>query len=125
MPEHVHLLLHPRQPGYEMRRILAAAKAPVARRARKFLSDTNQTKWITWLSTTHGDRTVFRFWQPGGGYDENLWNERPIAEVIDYIHANPVRRGLMERATDWYWSSAQAHAGMQPVPLAMDPVDVG
>jgi putative transposase len=26
--------------------------------------------------------------------------------MIDYIHLNPVRRGLVERASDWKWSSA-------------------
>ena len=29
-----------------------------------------------------------------------------LMNMIDYIHANPVRRGLVERASDWEWSSA-------------------
>jgi hypothetical protein len=29
-----------------------------------------------------------------------------IETVIDYIHQNPVRRGLVKRAVDWTWSSA-------------------
>jgi putative transposase len=29
--------------------------------------------------------------------------------AIDYIHLNPVRRGLCERCTDWKWSSARYH----------------
>jgi len=31
--------------------------------------------------------------------------------VIDYIHANPVRRGLVAMATDWTWSSARFWEG--------------
>jgi putative transposase len=27
--------------------------------------------------------------------------------AIDYIHLNPVRRGLVKRAVDWRWSSAR------------------
>lgn len=122
MPEHVHLLLLPRQRSYEMRRILAALKAPVARKARAFLEESGQNEWLSRLMASHGQRQVFRFWQPGGGYDQNLWSSRPIIEVIDYIHANPVRRGLAERPTDWYWSSAATHAGVNSVPLRMDPV---
>ncbi|WP_175517492.1 REP-associated tyrosine transposase [Planctomicrobium piriforme] len=120
MPEHLHLLIAPQPREYEMRVLLAAVKSPVSRKAKAFLVETGNTEWLTRLTTHHGDRTVFRFWQPGGGYDENLWNARPIREVIDYIHANPVRRGLVERPTDWKWSSARAHAGLSPVVLEVD-----
>lgn len=37
MPEHVHALVLPRQPRYEMRRILAALKRPVSTAARRHL----------------------------------------------------------------------------------------
>jgi putative transposase len=40
--------------------------------------------------------------------------------VIDYIHANPVCRGLVARAEDWEWSSARWYAGLRPVKLGMD-----
>ena len=31
------------------------------------------------------------------------------AEKVDYIHWNPVRRGLVERPEDWAWSSYRNH----------------
>lgn len=124
MPEHVHVLILPRQPGYEMRRILAAVKAPVSRRAKAYLEETEEIRWLKRLTTHHGKRETFRFWQPGGGYDSNLWKTKTIEEVIDYIHANPVRRGLVERPTDWEWSSARVHAGLACGPLAIDQVNV-
>ncbi len=37
MPEHVHVLLHPRADHYEMRRILVHLKQPVAKAARVWL----------------------------------------------------------------------------------------
>lgn len=122
MPEHVHMLVIPRKPNYEMRRILAALKAPVSRQAKSYLIEAQQIDWVNRLQVAHGNRTTFRFWQVGGGYDKNLWNGRPILEIIDYIHANPVRRGLVKRPTDWKWSSARAHAGFADIPLKIDPV---
>ena len=122
MPEHVHVLILPREKVYEMRRVLAAFKSSVSRAAKSYLQKTGQTQWLARLTTRHGDREVFRFWQPGGGYDTNLWNDRPIEQVIDYIHANPVRRGLVERPTDWKWSSARAYAGISTEPLNVDQV---
>jgi putative transposase len=51
-------------------------------------------------------KTCFRFWQEGPGYDRNVTTPAVIDAAIEYIHMNPVRRGLVERATDWKWSSA-------------------
>ncbi len=124
MPEHVHLLILPRRKDYEMRRILAAIKAPVSRSAKSFLQTTQNEDWLRRLTAKDRKRETFRFWQPGGGYDGNLWKTKTINEVIDYIHANPVRRGLVDRPTDWKWSSAAAYAGMTPVPLIVDQVDI-
>jgi prepilin-type processing-associated H-X9-DG protein len=61
-----------------------------------------------------------RFWQPGGGYDRNITSSAVLRAVIDYLHANPVRRGLVARAEDWEWSSARWYAGLRPVKLEMD-----
>ena len=60
------------------------------------------------------------FWQPGGGYDRNITSTEALRAMIDYIHANPVRRGLVARVEDWEWSSARWYVGIQPVRIEMD-----
>ena len=30
-----------------------------------------------------------------------------VLAAIDYLHHNPVRRGIVKRAVDWKWSSAR------------------
>jgi putative transposase len=122
MPEHVHLLIHPRQQAYRVENILAALKRPVSAQAKAYLESTHNTAWLEKLTVQEGSESVFRFWQAGGGYDKNLWSELPLLEIIDYIHANPVRRGLVEQPTDWMWSSARFWAGEASVPLRMDPL---
>ena len=62
------------------------------------------------------------FWQCGGGYDRNATEPRTLLQMIDYIHNNPVRRGLVAKATDWIWSSARFHAGVTRVPIGKDPL---
>lgn len=120
MPEHVHILLCPRRPRYEMRTILAALKRPVAAVARAHLLHTGQARWLERLTVTYPSRVVFRFWQPGGGYDHNVFRAKTLPAIIDYIHANPVRRGLVESPTQWVWSSARFWAGCPDALLAMD-----
>jgi putative transposase len=43
-------------------------------------------------------------------YDFNLRNYRQFVEKLRYIHRNPVKRGLCERAEDWQWSSFRQYA---------------
>ncbi len=42
-------------------------------------------------------------------------------QMIEYIHANPVRRGLVDMAGDWPWSSASWYEKHESV-LEIDPI---
>ena len=41
----------------------------------------------------------------------NIYTEHKLLEKIAYIHANPVRAGLVAAAEDYAWSSAAHYAG--------------
>jgi len=75
---------------------------------------------------TSNGKVAYRFWQRGGGYDRNLRSDRDIHEKIAYVHDNPIRRGLVERAEDWPWSSLRAHhEGVdEPIPIDRDSIPV-
>ena len=61
-----------------------------------------------------------RFWQPGGGYERNIAEGSTLRRLMDSIHENPVRHGMVERPEDWEWSIARWHAGIHPIPIEMD-----
>jgi putative transposase len=71
------------------------------------------------VTVREGPRIRRRFWQPGGGYDRNITSIEALRAMIDYIHANPVRRGLVARPEDWEWSSARWYRGLRLVKLEM------
>lgn len=119
MPEHVHILLRPRT-DYDISRILTTLKQPVSKRAILFVQNEMPTFRPRMTDSQPNGKTAFRFWQRGGGYDRNLWSPKHIWETIDYLHGNPVRRGLCAADADWVWSSARAYAGDTAVPLAID-----
>lgn len=104
MPEHVHLIVRSRREGHKMQKVFAAIKLPVAKRAINFLVAQN-SPWLERITRQRGTRTERLFWQSGGGYDRNIENGKTLLQMIDYIHLNPVRRGLVEQARDWSWSS--------------------
>ena len=76
--------------------------------------------WLERLTVREGRRIRHRFWQPGGGYDRNVIQASTLRSMIEYIHPNPVRRGLVAHAEDWEWSSARWFLGRRPVPIEMD-----
>ena len=119
MPEHVHLLVCPGDAPEEMSAFLQGVKEPVARQAIRHLKD-HAPEWLARVTVQEGRRVRHRFWQPGGGYDRNSTSIEALRAMIDTIHANPVRRGLVVRVEEWQWSSARWYAGLRPVKLEMD-----
>ena len=122
MPEHVHVLLWPTELVYSIEAIRSTLKQPVAKRAIAFLKR-KAPAFLDKLAQVRPDgTTVHRFWQRGGGYDRNAFESMTIWQMIEYIHNNPVRRGLVAIATDWVYSSARFYRGDLNVPIRMDPL---
>ena len=106
MPEHVHMLIWPTRHEYSISQILASLKVPVSRRALAHVR-AKAPEFLSQMEDCEPNGTIqFRFWQRGGGFDRNITEPTTIWAEIDYIHANPPRRGLCERAIEWPWSSA-------------------
>ena len=120
MPEHVHLLIFPKADDYSISAILTDIKQPVTRKALKYIGRHAPTSLSIMRDEQPSGKIAHRFWQRGGGYDRNLTHSKTIHATIDYIHANPVRRGLVDAADDWYWSSARYFMRRTDVPLTPD-----
>ena len=119
MPEHVHLLILPRETSC-ISQILRAIKEPMAKRCVAWIKRNAPHFLLVMLDEQPNGKRFFRFWRRGGGYDRNLWTARDIHEKIRYIHDNPVRRGLVSVAEDWTWSSARAWASGIDGPLRIN-----
>ncbi|KAA0243476.1 MAG: hypothetical protein DYG83_05055 [Candidatus Brocadia sp. AMX2] len=123
MPEHAHLLVYPLVENYNISLFLKAIKQSVARRAKHYLEKNDRT-WLDKLTVKLGSREVFRFWQAGPGYDRNITSKDELLEKINYMHRNPVRRGLVLNPQEWKWSSAGWYAGEREVVLAVDKMNL-
>jgi putative transposase len=119
MPDHVHLVVSPRTRGKDVSHFQGAVKEQVGRRAVQWLEE-HAPHWIPKITVREGTLIRRRFWQPGGGYDRNVIQIESLLEMIRYVHANPIRRELAKRSTEWEWSSARWYAGIRPVPIEMD-----
>jgi putative transposase len=129
MPEHLHVLLVPTvRDGVAtpISSILSAIKRPSSLRIKRQLAASESALLNDLTVRERPGKTAFRFWQEGGGYDRNLTSGDAVRASIEYIHMNPVRRGLCERPSDWAWSSwRQWHDPATDLPEWMPRVNRG
>ena len=77
--------------------------------------------WASGLKVTRpSGRIEYRFWQQGGGYDRNIHKADTLRKAMNYIHSNPVRRGLVEDPRQWTWSSRRAWELGETGPISID-----
>jgi putative transposase len=107
MPEHVHLLVYPQSPNPLIGRYLARIKQPFSKQIKAFLCDRRSPLLLKLMVRERPGKECFRFWQEGPGFDRNLYSAQAIASSLEYIHNNPVNRGLCGQAAAWKWSSAR------------------
>jgi len=92
MPEHVHLLLS--EPAKKNpSKILQVLKQKVARAllTKRKVSISAQLS----LPFDGGETEGAHFWQRRF-YDFNVWSEKKLKEKLEYMHANPVQRKLVQ-----------------------------
>ena len=92
------MLIWPERDEYSVGNILKTIKQSVARKAIRYLREKNPAG-LKLLATGHKE-SPYRFWMDGGGYDRNVQSLGTLRKMVDYIHNNPVRRGLVEQAED-------------------------
>lgn len=119
MPEHVHLLINPREADYSISAILSSIKRPVAEAAIAYLT-AKRSPFLEKLTVQTRTRAYRRFWQAGPGQDRNIDDPTTAHRVVEYIHNNPIKRGLVGRPEDWRWSSARDWSGSEDVLTRVD-----
>jgi putative transposase len=100
MPEHVHLLVD-ESPNATPATVIQVLKQRVSRTLRaKKRSARGQ------LALPFPDDLAEwpRFWQRRY-YDFNVYSKEKLLEKLNYMHFNPVKRGLVGHPQDWPWSS--------------------
>ena len=107
MPEHVHLLISEPKQGTPST-VLQKLKLRVARKLGKRKKRPCATQLrLPFVET--GD-PLRAFWQ-ARFYDFNVYTSGKKKEKLNYMHANPVKRGLVEHPKDWRWSSWNFYYG--------------
>ncbi len=116
MPEHVHLVLAPRDGASSASALLVAIKRPTSFRVKQVLAATHDPLLSTLTIRERPGKMAFRFWQEGPGHDSNLEVADQLGNPIAYVHSNPAIRKLCDRPEQWKWSSARQYLGLDVEP---------
>jgi len=73
------------------------------------------------LAFMTGDARLPHFWQPRF-HDFNVYSRYKLREKLEYMHANPVKRGLVKNPGEWLWSSFWFYEKGESGLVKIDPV---
>jgi len=103
MPEHIHLIINP-QDG-DINKFISQLKPAITGCVTEIAIKHENHQVLSWLYDINQQH--YRLWQDGK-YNFHLYTERLIWQKINYIHTNPIARGLTKTAAEYPYSSYRA-----------------
>ena len=109
MTNHIHLIVQSDQG--ELSDLLRDFKKFTATRILDLIRNSPESRreWILErfhkATFSHNRNKNFQVWQ-FGNHAEEIYSEKFLWSKLDYIHLNPVRAGIVSRASDYLYSSA-------------------
>ena len=124
MPEHFHFLIEP-EPAESTSRLLQELKKRTAQRVVSVLTENQGHAWCRKMLNglrlppgAHSD-SRYRVWERRFyAYGVYRWKKR--LEKLNYMHNNPVKRGLVRSPEEWPWSSFRFYYLNDTSLLSMD-----
>jgi putative transposase len=104
-----HLIASAKELGKE----ISAFKSYTARKIIDFLVDQKVDVFLQqlryWKKKHKFDRD-YQLWQEGS-HPQQILDDDMMLQKLDYIHLNPVKRGFVDEAEHWRYSSARNYQG--------------
>lgn len=127
MPEHIHLLLwteHAETVEKFLEQILRHTSARLAAMAGRAEARGGRlaSAWLARFRARARGKARVRVWKERGRAHP-VKDEAMLLQKMEYIHLNPVKKGYVERAEDWLFSSAAWYTNSTG-PITIDWFDV-
>ncbi|MFO7889359.1 MAG: transposase [bacterium] len=115
LDNHVHMICH----GLELSKTIQSIKRHTAKFIIKQLEQDNKT-WILnllrFFKKMHKHDSKHQIWQEGN-QPKQIISEKMFKQKTEYIHYNPVKRGIVTEPEHWYFSSARDYNTDQKGPI--------
>ncbi len=130
MPEHIHLIIRS-ESGSSVRRFIQHL---IRKTSRKIVADTEslladeskmteaEARLAVFCKCARGE-AVHRVWKERAR-GEPIYSDKVMKQKLDYIHMNPVKRGLVKNPEDYPYSSFRNYYLNDHSVIEVDYVDV-
>lgn len=111
LENHMHCILDAPDLGQQVHDF----KAFTAKKLLRYLEQNIARKLLEQLAffkKAHKTDSHYQFWQEGS-HPQLIQTEEMLRQKLDYIHHNPVKRGYVEDAVHWRYSSARNYLGKE------------
>ncbi len=119
MPDHLHAIT---DAVLKPSRVLQYVNGIISRRIIDHLKEHRHDASLRKLRRESGTRRhQYSLWEHHSNVSQ-IFSEAMFMQKVNYIHQNPVRAGLVERAEDYRWSSARIwkRCPLEDEPLVVD-----
>ena len=121
MDNHFHMLAS----GEDLSNILSSIKSFSAKKIIEELSK-DKKDWLLhqfkFSKLLHKKECTYQVWQEGF-HPQQILTEHMLQQKFDYIHMNPVKRGLVKKPCDWRYSSVSFYYKDEPREIEIDVPD--
>ncbi len=110
LENHLHLVVQ----SDDIAKSIAKFKSFTARAIINYLKQENAKTILdklTFYKKAHKVSSEFQLWQEGS-QPKQILSEAMMLEKINYIHHNPIKRGYVDEAVHWRYSSARDYEGV-------------
>ncbi len=122
LDNHFHLIVS----GPELSGTLTSLKKFTARQVLIQLQQ-DRKAWLlnqlAYFKKKHKTESAHQVWQEGV-HPQLMMNEEMLVQKIEYIHCNPVKRGLVDLPAHWRYSSARNFEHNDHAIIALDPLPI-
>jgi REP element-mobilizing transposase RayT len=111
LENHCHLVVQ----SEALDRDIARYKSYTAKQIIQYLAKNNVKQILEQLAfykKAHKNDRAYQFWQERG-HPELIQGDEMMRQKVDYVHFNPVKRGYVDKAEHWRYSSARDYLGQQ------------
>ena len=120
MPNHVHLIA---AAGEHLQPVMRDFKRFTSRAIHDRLKQDGRGAILNWLQVatqrSRRQRDELGLWRPGF-HPQALFSHDVFEQKLNYLHENPVRKGLVRHPDDWRHSSAAFYSGRGDSCLVVD-----
>jgi len=125
MPTHVHAVISA-EPGTDLSEILRDSRKHTSKEIVRQVRADGLTlfDWVFRDAARKAGRPAgaYKVWQDGF-HPETLESEKFFLQKLEYLHNNPVRKGLVGKPEYWWHSSAGSYILREEGPLELDILD--